>query len=262
MHLHHHVLTIPGGADLPLEFHAVLSNQMADEWQSRTTQGFKTFADPVEDTVPDWIKRRDAKVSGGDKDDASTQSPSEEVSNYSCPCCTLRISLKERNATTEDFNAFLSTAAPQALPEEDLSRLRAIFLNDASGLTVQPDKNVQVDGKTLRHASHMMLFALEALNLAKRVVVVEVLEKANLEVFGAAAGKRVHGGERLPEGDPNWLKRNLADYRAYVAQGKGTIAEKMIEKRPGILKGMLVSDPPRCEWMQSKSLVCSGEGRA
>lgn len=236
---YHVVLTIPGGADLPLEFHTTLSNQMADEWQSRTAQGFRTFADPIEDTIPDWIKRRDANVSGGDEDDTSTQSPSEEVSNYSCPCCTLRISLKERNATTEDFNAFLSTAAPQALPVEDLSRLRAIF-NDASGLTVQHDKNVQVDGEPLRHASHMMLFALEALNFAKRLVVVEVLEKANLKVFGAAAGKRVHGGERLPEGDPNWLKQNLAEYRAYVAQGKGTFAEKMIEKRPSILKGMLV----------------------
>ena len=228
--MHHIVLTIPGGADLPLEFHTVLSNQMADEWQSRTAEGFKPFADPVEDTVPDWIKRRDANVSGGDKDDASSQSPSEEVSNCSCPCCTLRISPKDRGATTEDFNAFLSTAAPQALREEHLSLLRAIFFTDASGSTVQPDKNVQVDGKNLRHTSHMMLFALEALKPTKRLVVVEVLEKAHLEVFGAPAGKRVHGGERLPEGDPNWLKKNLADYRAYVAQGKGTITEKMIEK--------------------------------
>ena len=262
MSLHHVVLTIPGGANLPLKFHEILSSQVADEWQSRTTQGFKTFADPVEETTPDWIKRRDANVSSGDEENASTQSPSEEVSNYSCPCCTLRILLKERNATTEGFNAFLSTAAPQALPEEDLLRLRAIFLNDASGSTVQPDKKIQVDGKTLQHASLMMLFALEALNLAKRIIVVEVLEKANLEVFGTAAGKRVHGGEQLPEGDPNWLERNLAEYRAYVDQGKGTMAKKMIEKRPGILKGMLVSDPPRCEWTQTKSLACSSEGRA
>ena len=150
----------------------------------------------------------------------------------------------------------------ECVPVLNSSFALCIFLNDASCLTVQPDKKTQVDGKTLRHASLMMLFALEALNLAKRLIVVEVLEKANLEVFGTAAGKRVHGGERLPEGDPNWLERKLAEYRAYVAQGKGTIAQKVIEKRPGILKGMLVSDPPWCQWTQTKSLAYSSEGRA
>lgn len=227
------VLTIPGGAELSAEFHSILSNSMAKEWQSRTAQGFKTFADPVEDTTPDWIKRRD-------KDDASTQQPSEEVSNYSCACCTLRVSLSEREATTEDFTAFLATAAPQALSEEQLSRLRAIFLIDASGSALQPDKRIQVDGNTLQRASHMMLFALEALNLAKKVVVVEVLEKANLEVSGVTADKHVHGGGQLPAGYAKWLKGILEEYCAYVARGKGSIAEKMIEKRPGILKGMSV----------------------
>ena len=117
----------------------------------------------------------------------------------------------------EDLSAFLSTAAPHALPEEHLSRLWAVFLIDASGSRMQPDQKIQVNEKTLRHASHMMLMALEALDLAKKLVVVEVLEKANLKVFGAAAGKREHGGERLPEGDPEWLKRKLAKYRSYVA---------------------------------------------
>ena len=46
----------------------------------------------------------------------------------------------------------------------------------------------------MRRASRMMLFALEALNLAKKIVVVETLEKANLEMVGTAAGERVHGG--------------------------------------------------------------------
>lgn len=50
------------------------------------------------------------------------------------------------------------------------------------------------------------------------------------------AGKRVHGGERLPEGDPEWLKKKLSEFRIFIAQSKGSIVENMIEKGPGILK--------------------------
>ena len=47
MSLHHHVLAIPSGADLPPEFHPILASNMAEEWQSRSAQGYQTFADPV-----------------------------------------------------------------------------------------------------------------------------------------------------------------------------------------------------------------------
>lgn len=248
MAFHHHILTIPGGADLPPEFLSQVINKMAHEWQSRKAKGYRTFADPVEDTVPEWIKRRDANINIKDKAENSTQQPSEEASTYSCACCTLRMSLHGRDATAEDFKAFLSTAAPQALPEESLLRLRAIFLIDASSSALEPGQIVQVDKQVLRRASVIMIMALEALHFAKKLVVVEVLEKANLEAFGAKAGKRVHGGERLPEGDPDWLKQNMAEFGAYVAQSKGSVAEKVIEKSPGILKGMLRSNPPACTW--------------
>ncbi|CAF9943825.1 MAG: hypothetical protein ALECFALPRED_001448 [Alectoria fallacina] len=50
------------------------------------------------------------------------------------------------------------------------------------------------------------------------------------------AGNRVHGGERLPEWDPEWLKKKLSEFRASIAQSKGSIVENMIKKGPGILK--------------------------
>lgn len=53
-----------------------------------------------------------------------------------------------------------------------------------------------------------MLMAPIALHLGKKLVAVKVLEKANLEAFGAAAGKRIYGGDRIPEGIPEWLKKN------------------------------------------------------
>ena len=87
-----------------------------------------------------------------------------------------------------------------------------------------------------------------ALHLARKIVVVKILEKFNLEAFGAAAGKRMYGLERLPEGDPVWLKKTLAEYRAYVAQGKGSLPEKMNENRPYILEGRLISNSPPCLW--------------
>ncbi len=90
---------------------------MAEEWQSRSAQGYKTFADLVEDTVQAWVKRRDARTKGSDKIDPSTQPPSEKTSNYSCACCTLRGSLQDREATAHYFSAFLLTAAPHTLLE-------------------------------------------------------------------------------------------------------------------------------------------------
>ncbi|KAL9066384.1 MAG: hypothetical protein Q9161_007603 [Pseudevernia consocians] len=112
MSLHHNVLSIHGGAGLTPEFHSSLANVIAEDWQSGTAQGLKTFADPVENTVPVWVKRRNANNDGSDKMDTISQPPSEEVSTYGCACCKLRVSLRDREATTEEVNAFLSTAAP------------------------------------------------------------------------------------------------------------------------------------------------------
>ena len=47
----------------------------------------------------------------------------------------------------------------------------------------------------------------------------------------------MHGGERLLEGDPEWLEKKLSDFRAFIAQSKGNMVENVIEKGPGILKG-------------------------
>ena len=113
---------------------------MAEEWQFRTAQVFKTFANPVEDTVLDWIKRRDAKSNGGDTIDAST----------------LRDSLCNRDATAEDFNAFLSTAAPHALTGANLSRLRATFLIDAYDSILQSGQKPQTDREAVREASRVI----------------------------------------------------------------------------------------------------------
>lgn len=181
---------------------------MTEVWHSRSAQGCKTFADPVEDSVPAYVKRCNAKANGSDKIDTFIQPPSEKASTYTYAYCILRESLIDREATTEDFNAFLSIAAPQALPEEGLLHLRAIFLVDASGSTLQPDQKIQFEGEALQHDSKLMLMALIALHLAKKLVGVKVLEKANLEAFGAAAGKRIYGGDRMPEGIPEWLKKN------------------------------------------------------
>ena len=51
------------------------------------------------------------------------------------------------------------------------------------------------------------------------------------------ARKRVHGGERVPEGDPEWLKKKLSEFRAFIAQSKESVVENMIGKGPDILKG-------------------------
>ena len=161
---------------------------MAEQWQSRAAQGFKTFADPVEDTVADCIKRRNAKINGSDQTDASTQPPFKEVSTYACECCTLRESQIDCETTAEYFYAFfLSTAAPHALTDHMLSLLRAVFLIDMSG------QKIKVAGKWLREASTVMLAALEALHLANLLVVVETLKKANFRAFSATAGKLVTG---------------------------------------------------------------------
>lgn len=226
---HHIVLTIPGGAELAPEFHQRIASQMAEDWEFRTAQGFKTFANAVEDTVPDWIKRRDAKSNGSDTVDAST----------------LRDSLCDRDASAEDFNAFLSTAAPHALTGANLSRLRAIFLVDAYGSMLQSSQKPQADREAVREASMVIRAALEALHLAKKLVVVEVLEKANLEASDAAPGRRISDGEPLSEGDSERLKMLLTNCRAVIANGEGSSAKKMIENRPGILKGMLISTPQR-----------------
>ncbi|KAF6225916.1 hypothetical protein HO173_012688 [Letharia columbiana] len=90
MSLHHHVLAIPGGADLPPEFHPILASNMAEEWQSRSPK-----PSPIHD-----------------KTDTFIQPPSEKASTYTYAYCILRESLNDREATTEDFNAFLSIAAP------------------------------------------------------------------------------------------------------------------------------------------------------
>lgn len=211
MSVHHNVLTIPGGAELPPEFHQRISNQMAEEWRFRTAQGFKTFANPVEDTVPDWIKRRDAKGNSSDTIDAST----------------LRDSLCNRDATAEDFNAFLSTAAPHALTGASLSRLRAIFLIDAYDSILQSGQKPQTDREAVREASRVIRAALEALILAKNLVVVEVLENVNLKALSEGASERV--------------RMLLTNCRAVIASGVGSAANETIESRPGILKGMLIS---------------------
>ncbi|CAD6592518.1 MAG: hypothetical protein ASARMPRED_006382 [Alectoria sarmentosa] len=177
------------------------------------------FGNIVENTVPEWVKRRDAEINDSDEDATSTQPPSSEVSTYRRACSTLRESLRDREATTEDFSAFFSTAAPHALSPESLLRLRTIFLINASGSTLQPGQKTRAKRHVLSRASELRILAL-----------------ANLEVFGAMARKRVHGGERVPEGDPEWLKKKLSEFRAFIAQSKESVVENMIGKGPDILK--------------------------
>ena len=165
----------------------------------------------MEDTVPDWIKRRDAKGNSSDTIDAST----------------LRDSLCNRDATAEDFNAFLSTAAPHALTGASLSRLRAIFLIDAYDSILQSGQKPQTDREAVREASRVIRAALEALILAKNLVVVEVLENVNLKALSEGASERV--------------RMLLTNCRAVIASGVGSAANETIESRPGILKGMLIS---------------------
>lgn len=149
---HHNVLTIPGGADLPIEFHSQLAKKW---WKNGNLAGPKelnTFVNPVENTVPEWVKRRDAEINDSDKGETSTQPPSEEVSTYKCAFSTLRES--------EDFNAFFSTAVPHARSEESFLRLRTIFLINTSGSTLQLSQKIQADRQVLRRASELLILAL------------------------------------------------------------------------------------------------------
>lgn len=126
----HNVLTIPGGADLPIEFHSQLAKVMVEEWQSCWAQGFKTFVNPVENTVSEQVKRRDAGIEDSEKGESSTQPPAKEVSTYKYRCSTLREMLRDREVMTEDFNAFLSTDAPTDSQKKALASLRYLSHQD------------------------------------------------------------------------------------------------------------------------------------
>lgn len=112
---------------------------------------------------------------------------------------------------------------------------------------MQSDQKKQVNGEALREASLVIRAALEVLHIAKKLVVVQALENVNLEVHDPAAGSRVDRGERLSGGASGRLRKMLAEHRVVVAEGKGSAAAKMIEMRPNILKGVLMSGPSRCE---------------
>lgn len=78
----------------------------------------------------------------------------------------------------------------------------------------------------MREASKIVRAALETQHLAKKLVVVEVLRKANLKALSEGASERV--------------RTLLTDCRAVIANGEGSAVKKMSENRPDILKGTYI----------------------